>query len=140
MQKDQLDCRSISGWLLPNEPLKRQSSQAWLGPLPGRAWSCEYLPCTTQDESAKRQVPNVAIVLDSRHAPTPGEQRVKYWLHVLLPVRLFRPNTARPQTEPETSNRTGFGGTIRKTGLVKNRFQAKPVSSKTGFSQNRFSQ
>ena len=43
-----------------------------------------------------------------------------------------------PQTEPETGNRTGFGGTIRKTGFAENRFGQKPVWSKTGFKQNRF--
>ena len=44
--------------------------------------------------------------------------------------RLF---ATRPQTEPETGNRTGFGEDILETGLVENRFQPKPVWTQTGF-------
>ena len=39
---------------------------------------------------------------------------------------------SRPQTEPETGNRTGFRRQRGETGLSRNRFSPKPVSPQTG--------
>ena len=49
------------------------------------------------------------------------------WIHVSLSWPLW------PLTEPVTGNRTGF-----QFSFTRNRFHSKPVSLKTGFTQNRF--